>query len=249
MRLITGSCLCATVLAALVACGPGEATSPADLLPEAVDGCPQVQVIGVRGQSQSLEAHRGLGTEVDGVATALEKTLRADGVDEVDVDAIRHRSRNAAELGTYEEDVDEGRTKLRERLQQSVEDCPDARIVVLGFSQGAQISQETLAGDDDLASHVSALGVLGSPRHDPEAPVHELDLAGPTAAEPGSLGAGPDLGALYDRTVDACLDGDVVCSFDGGEDLTIHKHGYEDADVAAAMADALAPLVLDDAED
>lgn len=244
MRLITGLCLSVTVLAALTACG-GDVADPTGALPDAVDGCPQVQVVGVRGQSQSLDAHRGLGTEVDGVATALEKALRDAGVEEVDVDAIRHESRNADDLSVYEADVEEGRSLLRDRLEESVEECPDARVVVLGFSQGAQIAQETLGGDDELARHVSALGVLGSPRHDPEAPVRELDLAGPTASEPGSLGAGPDLGALYDRTVDGCLDGDVVCSFDGGEDLAIHKHGYEDADVASTMADALAALVLD----
>lgn len=241
MPVTRGLALCTVVAAVLAGCGRGDATQA---LPDAVDGCPQVQVVGVRGQSQSLDANRGLGTEVNGVASALEKRLRDAGVEEIDVDAIRHRSRDAADLSVYEADVDEGRALLQERIEKSAEDCPDARVVVLGFSQGAQIAQETLGGDPDLAQDVSALGVLGSPRHDPDAPVRELDLAGPTASEPGSLGAGPDLGALYDRTVDACLDGDVVCSYDGGEDLTVHKHGYEDPAVASAMADAVAKVVL-----
>lgn len=236
-RLVSLVVVCVLVLTGCSATGD-------DVLPEAADGCPQVQVVGIRGQSQSLEKHRGLGTEVDGVVTALERRLADDGVDEVDVQAVEHRSRDASDVDVYDADVAQGRRLLARQLTASVRDCPDARLVVVGFSQGAQIAQETLADDPGLARRVDALGLIGSPRHDPDAPFVRLDLPGSAATLDGSLGAGPDLGALADRTVDACLTRDVVCDADGGTDYTVHKTGYEDAAIAQELASALHRVLI-----
>ncbi len=219
-------------------CGRGDA-APDDVVADAVDGCPDVQVVGLRGQAQSLEHHRGLGTEVDAVATALERRLADRGVEHVEVDAVEHRSRDASALGAYADDVADGRARLADDLREVAEDCPEARVVVLGFSQGAQIAQETLASDPGLAAGVDLLGLVGSPRHDPDAPFVRVDLPGPEPGREGVLGAGPDLGPLASRTVSACLTGDVVCDADGGSDYAVHKHGYEPDPVSAAIATAL----------
>ncbi len=203
------------------------------------DTCPDVQVVGVRGQSQSLERNRGLGTEVNRVVTDLQQELEDRGVDEVRVEASKHRSRDTSDPDVYDADVAAGRERLDTLLRDRVASCPDARLVVVGFSQGAQIAQETLAAAPRLAEHVDALGLIGNPRHDPDAGFIEVDLPGPTARLEGSLGAGPDLGALTGRTVDACLSQDVVCDADGGTDYTVHKKGYEPAAIARRVADAL----------
>lgn len=191
-----------------------------------------------------MEKHRGLGAEVDGVVTVLERRLAGEGVDEVDVQAVEHRSRDASQPAVYDADVAQGRELLARRLDRSIRDCPDARLVVVGFSQGAQIAQETLAERPALAPRVTALALIGSPRHDPDAALTHLDLPGPAATHDGSLGAGPGLGRLDPRTVDACLVRDVVCNADGGTDYTVHKHGYEDAAIAEKLATALQRLVL-----
>ncbi|MCR4512448.1 cutinase family protein [Aeromicrobium sp. 50.2.37] len=237
-RLLLPLVACVLVLTGCSAAGD-------DGLPEAADGCPQVQVVGVRGQSQSLEKNRGLGTEVEGVVTDLVDRLTEKGVDEIDVAAVRHRSRDASDIDVYDADVDQGRRLLARQLTASVRDCPDARLAVVGFSQGAQIAQETLADRPALARHVDALALIGSPRHDPDAAFTRLDLPGPAATRDGSLGAGPDLGALDSRTVDACLSRDVVCDADGGTDYAVHKHGYEDAAIASQVARAVQRLLLD----
>jgi pimeloyl-ACP methyl ester carboxylesterase len=209
------------------------------------DSCPDVQVVGVRGQSQSLTKNQGLGEEVKGVVTALRADLADRGVDRVTVEAVKHRSRDSAEREVYDADVADGRDKLDALLRTRVEQCPDSRTVVVGFSQGAQIAQETLAATPRLARKVDALGLIGSPRHDPAAGFTEVDLPGPTAGLEGSLGAGPDLGALTERTVDACLSQDVVCDADGGTDYTVHKKGYEPAAIARRVADALDRVLRD----
>lgn len=203
------------------------------------DDCPQVQVVGLRGQSQSLDHHRGLGTELDGIVTALERHLARDGTQRVSVEAVRHRSRDAAGLALYDADVAQGRRLLTETLQREIRRCPDAQVVVVGFSQGAQIAQETLGEQPRLARHVDAVALVGNPRHDPRSQFIHLHLPGPTATLPGSLGAGPDLGRLDARTVDVCLTGDVVCNADGSADYTVHKHGYEPPTVARQVACAL----------
>lgn len=236
-RLLLPLVACVLVLTGCSAAGD-------DGLPEATDGCPQVQVVGVRGQSQSLDKNRGLGTEVDGVVTDLEERLAEKGVDDIDVDAVRHRSRDASDVDVYEADVDQGRRLLALQLTASVRDCPEARLAVVGFSQGAQIAQETLADRPALARRVDALALIGSPRHDPDAPFIRPDLPGSEATLDGSLGAGPDLGALAGRTVDACLTRDVVCDADGGTDYTVHKTGYEDATITSQVARAVQRLLL-----
>jgi pimeloyl-ACP methyl ester carboxylesterase len=233
-RLALSVLACAVVLP-VVGCSTGTSTTPA---PD--DDCPDVQVVGVRGQAQSLEKNRGLGTEVDQVVTALQEDLGRDGADEVSVEALEHRSRDAADLDVYDADVTAAREELADLLRTRLRECPDAETVVVGFSQGAQIAQETLAEQPRIAARVDALGLIGNPRHNPDAGFAEVDLPGPVARLAGSLGPGPDLGDLADRTVDACLGGDVVCDADGGSDYTIHKTGYEDPAIGREIAAALA---------
>lgn len=224
------ACVLALVAPVAACSGAGDARL------DAVDGCADVQVVGIRGQSQSLEDNRGLGREVDQVARALERGL---GDDDVEVTALQHRSRDTADADVYDADVGAGREELVDVLDSLTGECPDATLVVVGFSQGAQVAQETLAASPRLAARVDALGLVGSPRHDPASGATVVDLPGPPAQREGILGAGPDLGDLTTRTVDACLDRDAVCDADGSTDLTGHKTGYEDRAVGRAVADAL----------
>lgn len=233
--------LLACAVTMLAGCGDGDATTPEDVVAQVGD-CPQVQVVGVRGKSQSLDRHRGLGTELDGIVTRLESTLAERGTDRVDVDAIHHRSRATDERTDYDADVAAGSHLLLEKLGDVAEDCPDVELVVAGFSQGAQVAQETLAAHPRLAEHVTVLALVGSPRHDPSAPVDHLDLPGDAATRPGSLGAGPSLGPLAARTVVACRSDDDVCDTPAGgvEGLAGHKHGYTTDTVRDEVADAVA---------
>lgn len=238
-----------TLVAALVltACGGSGSALPGGDDTATADGCPQVEVVGLRGQSQSLGHHRGLGTEVDRVVTRMTDLLHDEGVDDVKVEAIRHASHDASDLTTYDRDVAQGKRLLTKRLRAVRATCPSSKVAVVGFSQGSQIAEETLAGSTAVAKDVDLLVLVGNPRHDPAGQVTHVDLPGPEPTGHGSLGAGPALGALAARTVEACVSGDVVCNLptSGPRDYTTHQHAYEGPAVSQAIAEA-AIQVLDD---
>lgn len=203
-------------------------------------GCADVQIVGIRGQGQSLDAHRGLGAEVDGIATALADELASTGT--VRKTAIRHES-GLGSWDDYVEDVAEGRELLGERLRSIVAECPDTRVAVIGFSQGSQIAREELAAEPELARAVDALVLVGSPLRDPSSPFRHVKLPGGVPSAAGRLGPGPDLGDLSERTVEACVTGDTVCASDGSSDLAVHRKAYEKPAVAQAIADTAADVL------
>ncbi|WP_286929701.1 MULTISPECIES: cutinase family protein [Aeromicrobium] len=221
---------------ALAGCDAASSGTPAEAEPS---GCAAVEIVGIRGQDQSLEANDGLGTEVSRISAAL-----ADdpGLGAVRTTAIRHASR----LGSWDqylEDVRDGRRRLGKEVRSIVADCPETRIAVIGFSQGSQVAREELAVDPRLARHVDVLVLVGSPLRDPSSPFEHVELTGGVPAEAGRLGPGADLGELAERTVEACIAGDAVCAAGSSPDDTIHRHAYEDPDVAQAIADAAATVL------
>jgi pimeloyl-ACP methyl ester carboxylesterase len=231
-------CRIATLALASVAiagCRGAAPEAPAEAEPS---GCAAVEIIGIRGQGQSLQTRRGLGAEVEGIADLLADDHASLGT--VRATAIRHASR----LGSwheYLEDVKDGRERLSARVRSIATDCPDTRIAVIGFSQGSQIAREELAAQPRLSEHVDVLVLVGSPVRDPSSAVHHAPLAGGVPTAGSRLGPGPDLGALADRTVEACITGDAVCA--GGTDDSIHRNAYEEPQAARAIADAAAAIL------
>lgn len=206
--------------------------------PAPSSGCPAVEIVGLRGQGQSLDANDGLGTEVRLIADELADELSSLG--SVRTTAIRHASR----LGSWDQyvaDVEDGRSRLRARIRSIIEDCPDTRIAVVGFSQGSQIAREELAARPALARHVDVLVLVGSPLRDPGGRFMPVMLPGGIPSGGGRLGPGPELGPLGTRTVEACRTGDPVCA--GGSDDSVHRHAYEDPDVVRAIAGAAASFL------
>lgn len=221
---------------ALAGCDEAPSGTSAEAEPS---GCAALEIVGIRGQGQSLEANDVLGTEVSRISAAL-----ADdpGLGAVRTTAIRHASR----LGSWDEyleDVGDGRERLRTHLRSVAADCPEAKIAVIGFSQGSQVAREELAADPRLARHVDVLVLVGSPLRDPSSPFEHVELTGGVPTSGGRLGPGPDLGELSERTVEACIAGDAVCAAGSSPDDTIHRHAYEDPDVAQAIADAAATVL------
>ncbi|MCQ3998853.1 cutinase family protein [Aeromicrobium sp. 636] len=231
LRQVTALALACIALASCSggASDPSPGAQPSD--------CPTVQIIGLRGQGQSLDANGGLGTEVRLVSEELADDVADLGP--VRTTAIRHQSRLGG-WDDYLEDVADGRARLGSEIRSIVAACPDALITVLGFSQGSQIAQEELA-DTELARHVDALVLVGSPLRDSREPFMPVMFPGGIPSGEGRLAPGPDLGHLGTRTVAACITGDAVCA--GGSDDTIHREAYEDPKVARAIADSAASLL------
>lgn len=236
LRRITALTLASVALAGCREAAPGPSAE------DEPSGCAVVEIVGIRGQGQSSEARRGLGAEVEGIAELLADDVASLGT--VRTTAIRHVSRSGS-WDDYLEDVADGRKRLNSTLGSIVADCPDTRIVVIGFSQGSQIAREELAAQPRLARHVDALVLVGSPVRDPSSPFHQVPLAGGVPTSGSRLGPGPDLGDLSARTVEACITGDAVCASDGSSDDTIHRQAYEEPRVARAIASAAAALLIE----
>ena len=107
--------------------------------------------------------------------------------------------------------------------------CPDQRFILVGYSQGANVIDNSIGISSDGA-------VVGSP----------IVAALPAAVEPKvaaillfgnpirALGKSVT-GTYQSRTIDFCADGDPICQ-NGGTDVGAHLGYTADADAAATFA-------------
>jgi cutinase len=159
--------------------------------------CPDVQVVFARGTNEPV----GLGRVGDAFIGALRSQVGA-------VDAY-----GVAYPATYNFiQAAEGANDASAHIQDMVNSCPDTKLVLGGYSQGAAvvdvIAAAPVAGfgfteplPPEAADHISAVAVFGNPSN-------RLGQ---------SLTNSPVYGA---KTIDLCTDGDPVCS--NGQDTNAH---------------------------
>jgi acetylxylan esterase len=83
-----------------------------------------------------------------------------------------------ATLNNYNSSSLQGINALKSQLTSAVQSCPNEKIVLLGYSQGAHVILDTLVGGQggslgtatapvasNISSHVTALASFGDPRH------------------------------------------------------------------------------------
>jgi cutinase len=222
--------LAATVVSVAAVMGP-QATGPA----AAEDpSCPKVEVVFARG---TFEAP-GVGATGQAFIDALNARLGGNPVDVYGVDYPASLDFQAAADGV----VDAGN-----KVQAIAAGCPDTRIVLGGYSQGAAVAAYltfdavpaglvlpdgiTAPMPPAIAKHVAAVVLFGTPDN------WILNLVDPDAP-PITVGH-----RYTAKTLQLCDPGDPVC-FPGGLDRAAHS-AYKDngmADQAAAFAaNALAP--------
>jgi cutinase len=164
--------------------------------------CPDVQVVFARGTGEPP----GVGRVGQGFVDSLRPLL---GGKSVAVYAVDYPASYNFLRAT------DGANDASTFVQNIAATCPDSRIVLGGYSQGAAVIDViTMAGQPvmgfadpmpaDVARHVAAVAVFGNPSN---------RIAG------GPLTA---LSPLYgDKTIDLCNDGDPVCS--NGNDVRAHS--------------------------
>lgn len=230
-------------LLALVACG-GANGEPA------AETCAEVVLVGVRGQSQSSAAHLGLGTEVYRIAVDLANRVERRTGDSVRLESIDYDSAAPPDADAYDRAVEGGVVTLRDRLATLADRCPGSDLVVLGFSEGANVVHSALASPTALgsptAARVRAVGLVADPRRAPAGDVEQVTF-GTHAVHPGRLGPGLPLGPISARSISFCNAGDNVCNRDPGDLATtsnaIHSSFYEQPDIAAQIAGRLDDLL------
>ncbi|MEX7471170.1 cutinase family protein [Mycobacterium adipatum] len=187
-----------SVLAATVAAVGASILAPAS--PAQAEGCPDIEVVFARGTNEDP----GLGR----IGTAFINALRGK---------VGGRS-----VGTYAVNYPAsfdflaaagGANDASGHVQWMMANCPDTRLVLGGYSQGAAVI--------DVIAAVPVPGIGFNAPLPPNTPEHVAALAvfgNPSAKIGLPLTVSPVWGA---RSIDLCNFGDPVCS--GGDDVPAHR--------------------------
>ncbi len=179
--------------------------------------CPDAHIVVTRASTEAP------GTGIIGsLATAV--TRASD--QEITVEATDY----PALLNPYPPSVAAGTKALTTQLTNEAANCPDTKIVVMGYSQGAHVIGDVLAGtgrvagftasaaiSTDVSDKVVAVILMGDPRFVPGKSFN----AG-TSRTQGLFPRGNDasLDAFADRTQSFCDTGDTFCA--SGASVAVH---------------------------
>lgn len=200
------------------------------------EGCDDVIVIAARGSGQP----DGVGDQNQAVIDRLVRsgTLDRNLIEPVPYPAPALRDDPTAWLeGRYEESVDAGAGATVDAVERRIAECEDADIVLLGYSQGAQVIEGAI-GLLAEADHerIAAVVLMASPRHDP-ARGDITYVGGDAAATGGMLGHWEPPPWVRDRLIAVCDPHDFICS--GTLGFT-HSRAYLDPELAEEVAAAIA---------
>jgi len=189
-------------------------------------GCSDVLVIGVRGSGQT-----GYGQQVGGTVDALVYAIASSGRTVSDV-ALDYPAISVSDSfglvllnGEYDASVRRGVETLRAELAAETVRCGRTDIVLIGYSQGAQVIKWALSGSVPVV-RIAAVVLLADPTRDPSQP-GVFRIGNSSTERGGSFGelALPEY--LRPVTVDVCARGDAVCER-GEFAIGTHTNGYRD---------------------
>ncbi|MGW2571647.1 cutinase family protein [Streptomyces sp. NPDC001537] len=179
--------------------------------------CPDIDVVAARGTFEPGTLGAIVG---DPVYSALQKKLTGKNLSSYKVNYPADLSLTSAAQGNAD---------LVNHVVSQAAACPNQRFVLVGYSQGANVVDNSIGISSDGA-------VVGSP----------IVATIPAALEPRvaavllfgnpirALGKSVT-GTYQSRTIDFCAKGDPICE-NGGTDVLAHLGYTSDADAAAAFA-------------
>jgi hypothetical protein len=182
--------------------------------------CADVHVITARGSTER-PGEGSTGALVGQIVDSSDQTVSRASVD------------YPATLGNYGRSSAQGVTALTTQLTDQVRECPDQKIVLTGFSQGAHVVLDVLGGggggalgaatppiDPSIASQVTAVVTFGDPRHVEDQPFN-LGTSNRDGLFPRSAGQLRTLAGFADRIQAYCDNGDTFC--DRGVNIAVHR--------------------------
>ncbi len=163
-------------------------TAPAGVPVAAADGCPDVEVVSARGTDEPP----GPGS----IGQAFIESLRPEIAGRsLEVYGVRYPATDDLVRSSSA-----GADDARAHVQSTVANCPNTRIVLSGYSQGAYVID--VATDElppEVADHVAAVALFGNPQS--------------TLASTLVGGQLHRLSPLYrPKTIDLCVPDDPYCS-------------------------------------
>ncbi|MFF0488753.1 cutinase family protein [Nocardia sp. NPDC004068] len=208
------------VLTTVAAAGVLTATAT----PARAAGCADVEVVAARGTNEPLGAEPGLGSVVGNpVYHALAKRLR--------ISHSAYRVHYPADF-TEPASVQQGNRDLVEHVTAAAAACPNQRFVLVGYSQGANVVDNSI-GISSVGAKVGGPIVATLPS-ELQPRIAAILLFGNPIRGIGRSVTGP----YADRTYDTCSADDPVCD-PHGTNWNVHITSYgpkagEAADFAAA---------------
>ena len=169
-----------------------------DLPAAAAAPCPGVETVFARGTTEPPGVGR--------IGQAFVDSVRSQaGGRSVGVYAVNYPASN-----DFVNSTPAGRDDATAHIQSMAANCPNTRMVLGGYSQGAAvIDLATTAMPPEVADNVAAAALFGGPRS-----------AFADSLSPGPL---PAIGPLYAaKTIDLCVPNDPICS-EGGWDMRAHS--------------------------
>jgi hypothetical protein len=180
------------------------------------NACPDVEVIGARGTTE----RPGLGVLLTPLAQRLTRELP---------ETVRSTAVDYPASFSYTASVRQGVTSLAADLRETAAACADTRFVLAGYSQGANVVGDALAGRSvrgraaaqpaipaALADRVVAVLLFGDPTFTAG---EDFNVGDGTRSGVFPRGAG-GLAAVADRTQSFCNRNDRFCQ--GGTSLAAH---------------------------
>lgn len=173
--LALGAAGVATAPAAQAAVGPAKLVTTT---------CADIVLLGVAGSGERTDAKikefGGYGETVRNVLNRIESDLKASSYRTTRVTTFKKEALNypaaglptkvtATEVTNYVKSADTGVTKLRDRIAHYRKTCPSAKVVVVGYSQGAWVTHAALASfgtNTDVVRNVKATILLADPNND-----------------------------------------------------------------------------------
>ncbi len=207
--------------------GAATATLVATGVPEIASGdagstqCRAYSVIGVRGTDDGTR--ESIGDRLPVAVAALSGVVGAANV------ATDHVAYSASVV--YPVSMAWGRHRLRAAIDDRLTACPDTRLVLFGFSQGAHVVGDVVAAMPQAQrARLHGVGLIGDPMFNPR-------LTGSVSAD------SPRLGGMWGRrgawpadvfVADVCNTGDPVCGSRGLLDSLGHLDSLAHQDYVTA---------------
>jgi acetylxylan esterase len=211
------------LLAVVAASGLGAAaivaTNQANAAPARGSGCAAVHVITARASTERPG---------EGVTGALVTQIVNSSKQSVSRASVDY----PATLTNYASSSAKGVAALTAQLTRQVRQCPDQKIVLAGYSQGAHVVLDVLGGgggrglgaatapvDASTASHVAAVATFGDPRHVVNQPF-DVGTSTRNGLFPRSAAQLRTLAGFANRIQAFCDSGDTFC--DSGANTAVH---------------------------
>jgi hypothetical protein len=188
--------------------------------------CPGVEIVGVRGSGQD-----GYGEQVRPIVEAIRGSLASRG-HTVASSPLEYTAVSVSDSfglvllnGEYDRSVMDGVSALDSRLQAIKDVCHATDIVLVGYSQGAQVVKVALENTSPI-HRIAAIVLLADPTRD-SAQRGITRLGDIQVEQDGAFGAIalPDYARVV--AIDVCAQGDGICER-GRRSFIAHTFGYTD---------------------